>query len=338
MKQSEQLQEKVSTGGGATGTAHTADPVAKNATLPASKHGNGDSMQKINDPNNPGIEDTSSENNAKPTGDKSAANRSSVGMKGSDASATQSYSFTPNAVKEDLNVMFSGEDLTEDFKEKATAIFEAAVSMRVAEQVSAFEAKLEESLAEQVDQFQQEIAQKVDDYMNYVVEQWMQENEVAIESSLRSEVTSDFMAGIKRVFEENYLEIPEERVDVLAGMSEELDSVTEKYNALVSENIELKKAINESLRDKILADVSEGLVATQAEKLIALSEGVDFDSPTGFRKKLELVKENYFPSPKRSVAASLNEEVSAGSVEEEKPEVSGPMAHYVQAISKTLNK
>lgn len=325
------------TGGGQTGSASSAAPAAKSATLPASKLGNGESMQKIDDPNNPGVEDTSTENNTKPTGDKAAANKSSVSMKASAASASQTYSFTPNAVKEDLDNMFSGEDLTEDFKEKATAIFEAAVAMRVAEQMSVFEANLEQSLAEQMDAFQQEVAQKVDDHMNYVVERWLQENQVAIESSLRSEVSADFMEGIKRVFEENYLEIPEERVDVIASMSEEIDAVNAKYNELVSENIELKKAISESQREKILADVSEGLVATQAEKLAALSEGVDFDSPIGFRKKLELVKENYFPSPKRS-AAPLNEEVSAGGVEEEKPEVSGPMANYVKAISKTLNK
>ncbi len=334
-----QLDEKIQTGGGATGVAHTADPVAKNATLPASNLGNGESMNKIaHIAPGEGEEETSTENNVKTTKDTAGGNKASVGMKGSAATPGQSYSFAPNSVKEDVDAMFAGSELSEDFKEKATVIFEAAVTAKINEAIADLEEQYNTALEEELVNIHEDLTEKIDQYMSYVAEQWMKENQVAVEHSLRSEITESFIEKLKGLFEESYISVPEEKFDVVEGMQQEVEEIQSKLDAVMEENITLKKSLSESTRKEIFAQVSEGLAATQAEKLMALSEGVEYDSSENYRKKLEIVKENYFPSDKASSKQNLLEQVEEESGEPAKATVNSPVSFYAQAISRTVKK
>jgi hypothetical protein len=332
-----QLDEKIQTGGGATGVAHTADPVAKNATLPASNLGNGESMNKIaHIAPGEGEEETSTENNVKTTKDTAGGNKASVGMKGSAATPGQSYSFAPNSVKEDVAAMFAGSELSEDFREKATVIFEAAVVAKVNEAIADLEEQYNAALEEELTNIHEDITEKIDQYMSYVAEQWMEENKVAIEHSLRSEITESFIEKLKGLFEESYISVPEEKFDVVEGMQQEVEEIQSKLDAVMEENIALKNSLSESTRKEIFAQVSEGLAATQAEKLMALSEGVQYDSSEGYRKKLEIVKENYFPVDKVSSKQNLLEQIEEENSEPAKATVNSPVSIYAQAISRTV--
>lgn len=334
-----QLDEKIQTGGGATGVAHTADPVAKNATLPASNLGNGEKMNTIaHIAPGEGEEETSTENNVKTTKDTAGSNKASVGMKGSSATPGQSYSFAPNSVKEDVDAMFAGSDLSEDFREKATVIFEAAVTAKINEVVADLEEQYNTALEEELANIHEDLTEKIDQYMNYVAEQWMEENQVAIEHSLRSEITESFIEKLKGLFEESYISVPEEKFDVVEGMQQQVEEIQAKLDEAMEENITLKKSLSESTRKEIFAQVSEGLAATQIEKLNALSEGVEFDSVEGYRKKLEIVKENYFPSDKPTSKQNLLEQVEEESAEPAKATVNSPVSFYAQAISRTVKK
>jgi len=327
---SKQLDEKIQTGGGATGVAHNVDPVAKNATLPASHLGNGESMNKL-DHNTPGQgeEETSTENNVKTTGDSAGSNKASVGMKSSAASS----------MKEDVAAMLNGEDLSEDFKEKATIIFEAAVTARINEIAEDLEEQYNTALAEEVATISEELSGKINQYMDYVVEQWMEENQVAIEHSLKNEITENFISKLKGLFEESHISIPEEQFDVVEALQSEVSEVQERLDRVMEENMSLKDELSESTRIKILASVTEGLADTQAEKLVALAEGVEFDSAEQYRKKLEIVKENYFPAEKTSGKQNLLEEIDEDNAEKPRAVVNdSPVSFYAQAISRTAKK
>ena len=328
---SKQLDEKVQVGGGATGVSHTADPVAKNATLPASNLGNGESMNKIDHiAPGEGEEETSTENNVKTTKDTAGSNKASVGMKPSAASSS---------MKEDVAAMLNGEDLSEDFKEKATVIFEAAVTARIAEVTEDLEEQYNTALAEEVETIAEELGAKVDQYMEYVVEQWMEQNQVAIEHSLKSEITENFIAKLKDLFEESHISIPEEQFDVVESLQDEMTDIQARLDAVMEENMALKSDLSESARVKILASVTEGLAATQAEKLVALAEGVEYSSADSYRKKLEIVKENYFPAEKTSGKQNLLEEIDEDNAEKPKAVMSNsPVSIYAQAISRTAKK
>ena len=328
---SKQLDEKVQVGGGATGVSHTADPVAKNATLPASNLGNGESMNKIDHiAPGEGEEETSTENNVKTTKDTAGSNKASVGMKPSAASSS---------MKEDVAAMLNGEDLSEDFKEKATVIFEAAVTARIAEVTEDLEEQYNTALAEEVATIAEELGAKVDQYMEYVVEQWMEQNQVAIEHSLKSEITENFIGKLKDLFEESHITIPEEQFDVVESLQDEMTDIQARLDAVMEENMSLKSDLSESARVKILASVTEGLAATQAEKLVALAEGVEYSSADSYRKKLEIVKENYFPAEKTSGKQNLLEEIDEDNAEKPKAVMSNsPVSIYAQAISRTAKK
>ena len=328
---SKQLDEKIQTGGGATGVSHTADPVAKNATLPASNLGNGESMNKI-DHITPGEgeEETSTENNVKTTKDTAGSNKASVGMKPSAASSS---------MKEDVAAMLNGEDLSEDFKEKATVIFEAAVTARIAEVTEDLEEQYNAALEEEVATIAEDLSAKIDQYMEYVVEQWMEQNQVAIEHSLKSEITENFITKLKGLFEESHISIPEEQFDVVESLQSEMTDIQARLDAVMEENMSLKSDLSESARVKILASVTEGLAATQAEKLVALAEGVEYSSADSYRKKLEIVKENYFPAEKTSGKQNLLEQIDEDNAEKPKAVVDhSPVSIYAQAISRTAKK
>lgn len=345
LKQKKQLDEKVTVGGGATGVSHTADPVDKNATLPVGNHNNGEQMPNDIAHIQPGEgeEQTDIENNTKPTKDGAAGNRASVSMKGSAATPGQTYSFTPNKSQgasaiEHVTAMFSGSDLSEEFKEKATLIFEAAVTAQVNEVVADLEEQYNTALTEETARIEQELAEKIDQYMDYVAEQWMEQNKVAVEASLKTEITESFIEKLRDLFEDHYISVPEEKFDVIEGMQEQLDSIQADLDAAIKENMELKTSVNESSRKEILASVSEGLAATQAEKLGALAEGVEFDSAENYRKKLEIVKENYFPTDKPASKQNLLEEVNEDNAEPVAQKSNSPVNIYAQAISRTVKK
>lgn len=316
-----QLMEKLVTGGGATGVAHTADPTDVKATLPASNLGNGESMPKIAAVT-PGQSETETdtENNVKTTMNSSEANKKSVSM------------------KEDIDAMFNGAELSEEFKEQATVIFEAAVSARVNEAVATLEEQYNEALEKQVGTIQEELTTKLDQYLDYVVEQWMEENKVAIEHSLRTEITEGFIAGLQKLFDEHYIQIPDEKLDVVEELQAELGEVQQRLDQVIEENINLLNHLSEATRESILTDVAEGLTVTQAEKLLTLAEGVEFDSPDNFRKKLEIVKENYFPSEKTSQNhQNLFEEVTEEG-QTQTVHKNTMVEKYATAISRTVKK
>jgi len=326
------IEEKVEVGGGATGSAHDVDPDGGQAPARKGDKRNSESAEKGQNPAGTPIEDTSAENNAKPTGDASGANKATIKAKPSAASS----------VKEHIDAIFNNEDLSEDFRTKASTIFEAAVQAQLQEEKTKLEEQFDTLLVQAKEELQADLVEKLDQYTTYAAEQWMEENRVAIESALKSEITEDFINGLKGLFTEHYIEIPEDKVDVLGQMAEKVQELEDKLNSAINENMELKGQVDESVRERILADVSEGLAATQVEKLAALAEGVDFDNSDNFKKKLELVKENYFPSTNSSKqlneeaedeALALNEETTAS------PKTGDRAVNaYVSALSRTLKK
>lgn len=316
-----QLDEKIQTGGGATGVAHTADPTGGKATLPAS-HSNSESMKKIDTSVTPGQgeEETSTENNVKVVGNDAAKNKASVAM------------------KEDIDAMFNGEELSETFREKATVIFEAAVNARVEEVTADLEEQFNTRLEEEVASIEEAIQNKLDDYLTYVAEQWMEENRVAVEQSLRTEITESFIEGIRGLFEQHYINVPQDRFDVVEDLQGQLEEMQAKLDEAIEDNITLANLISEASASKILAQVAEGLTATQAEKLATLAEGVTFDTVDEYKRKLEIVKENYFPSTTSTKAQNLMEQLDESAPASSTVPTNSTVAQYASAISRTVKK
>jgi len=233
-------------------------------------------------------------------------------------------------VEEDVNALLGGEELSEEFKDKAKTIFEAALKSKIAEVKETIEAEHEAKLAEQVAEAKEQLAERVDSYLEYVSEEWMTENELAIEHGLKTELTESFLSGMKGLFEEHYVHIPEDKYDVLETMVEKLDDMETKLNEQIEKNVGLNKRLAESVADRILESVSDGLATTQKEKLSSLSESVEFESEDQYREKLEMLKESYFPNGKSSAAKteSLSEGVDSAPVTH-----SGSMANYLKTLS-----
>jgi len=235
-------------------------------------------------------------------------------------------------VSAELNSIF-GEDLSEEFKAKASSIFEAAVIARVNSEMDKVVAKLEEQAAAELLTFKETIVEKVDGYLNYVVEQWMVENQVAIDSGLRTEIAEDFISGLKNLFVEHYIEVPEEKYDVMDELQTVAQELETKLNESIDENIELAKELEELKASKIFEEQAKDLADTEVSKLKKLVEGIDFGSEDLYREKISVIKENYFPkAAKNSPEKMLVEE--SGSV----PAFNGndPMAKYVQSLSRTI--
>ena len=252
------------------------------------------------------------------------------------------------AMKEDLDALFHGENLSEDFMNKAATIFEAAVTARV----NAIEEKIQEQYAEILEQvteeLKEELTTKVDDYLNYVVEEWVKENELAVESGLRSELTEDFIAGLRNLFVEHYIDIPEEKVDVVEEMTSKVVELESKLNEQISTAVEMRKLIIEYAKREAFHDICEALTSTQVEKMKSLSEGVEFSTVEDYTQSLLTLRENYFPtkSPAKSNNERLDEETDVveeterTSLEEAKAnKIADPvMEAYVKSISRTIVK
>ena len=239
-------------------------------------------------------------------------------------------------VDEDLSALLSGEELSEEFQEKAKTIFEAAITAKVNEAVKKIEEQYEEKLVEELVEYKVELTERVDSYLEYVAQEWMEENALQVEQGLKSEMTESFLSGMRGLFEEHYVSIPEEKYDVVENMVEKLDEMESKLNEQIERNISLNQRLGESVADHILADVSEGLAISQKEKLASLAEGVEFESEEEYREKLETLKESYFQ--KSNV---INEEADAPQMISEDASAEAPsgssMQSYLRALQFTTN-
>jgi hypothetical protein len=242
-------------------------------------------------------------------------------------------------MKEDIDALLSGENLSEEFVQKASTIFEAAVIARAEEVIAEAETQLAEQFEAAVEQVKEDLASKIDDYLNYMVEEWMKENEVAIEQGLRSEITEDFISGLKSLFEDHYIDIPEEKVDIVGELTDKVGELEESLNEQINRGIELQKELNEKKKVEAIYTACEGLTQTQVEKLKSLAEGVEYTTEEEFVTKLNTLKESYFKAEvKVADSSALNEETPIE--EEKKPTTSADplMEVYSKAISHTLVK
>jgi len=232
-------------------------------------------------------------------------------------------------MKEDVAALTDGEELSEEFKQKASTIFEAAVKAKLVEEIENLESEYETKVNEKVEETKSEIVEKVDAYLNYVVEEWMKENELAIEKGLRAEITEDFIGGLKSLFESHYINVPQEKYDVIEAQTAEIEKLKEEVNQTIEKNVELNQAIGQHVRADIINDVSSDLAETESEKLKGLAESIEYKDADSFRTSIETLKNSYFPKTKASETES-NEvaENNAGSMNES-------MAAYTAAISKS---
>jgi len=232
-------------------------------------------------------------------------------------------------IEEDMNALFSGEELTEEFQEKAKTIFEAAISAKVAQIAEEMEAKNEERIVEEIESVKAALVERVDGYLEYVADEWLQENELAVEHGLKSEMTESFLSGMKELFEAHYVSIPEDKYDVVESMVNKLDEMETKLNEQIERNVSLNKRLAESVADGIVSEVAEGLALSQKEKLAQLAESVEFESETSYREKLVTLKESYFGQKvqKETSEQVLNEEAAA-------TDYSGHMAAYLSILDR----
>ena len=242
--------------------------------------------------------------------------------------------FTEIDIEDDVNALVEGEELSEDFKAKAKTILETAVKGQIKQIKESLEVGYETKLLEEVEEIKGALNDRVDSYLEYVSEEWFTENQLAVENGLKEELSESFMTGLKSLFEEHYVSIPEDKYDVLQSMVEKLDDMESKLNEQIERNVTLNKRLAESTSDVILADVSEGLAATQKEKLASLAESVEFESETEYRDKLETLKESYFPTTKSAPATAKTETLSEG-VAPAPESYSNSMASYLSALSST---
>ena len=233
-------------------------------------------------------------------------------------------------IEEDVNALLQGEELSEEFQEKAKTIFEAAINSKVAQIKEQLEAQYEEKFVEEIVAAKESLTERVDSYLEYVSDEWMEENQLAVEHGLKTDMTESFLSGMKNLFEEHYVSIPEDKYDVLESMVEKLDDMETKLNEQIEKNVSLNARLSESVADGILDQVSEGLAQTQKEKLASLAESVEFESEESYREKLETLKESYFASKKESSAAKT-ESLSEG-MSNDHESYSNSMAAYMKTL------
>ena len=241
-------------------------------------------------------------------------------------------------IEEDVNALLAGEELSEEFQEKARTIFETAIRSKVAEIKEELQETYENALVEEIEVIKQGLVERVDAYLEYVADEWVAENTLAIEAGLKTEMTESFLLGMRGLFEDHYVSIPEEKYDVIESMVDKLDEMEEKLNEQIERNIALNNRLAESVADVIFADVAEGLALSQKDKLASLAENVEFDSEANYREKLVTLRESYFPinstSTQKEVTENLSEEVDYSNASQ----VSGAMERYLSVLSRTSNK
>jgi hypothetical protein len=236
-------------------------------------------------------------------------------------------------VSEDVTALTEGEDLSEEFKGKAATIFEAAVKSKLRSEVERIESAKTQEVAEEINRVRDELTEKVDAYMNYVVEEWMKENELAIERGLKGEIAEDFITGLKGLFEEHYIDVPDEKYDILEAQSEKIDELESKINEQIEKSASLKKENDQLVRESVFAKVSSDLADTEVEKFKSLAEDVDFNGEESFTEKLNTLKESYFPK-----ATAIAESVDSETDGDDSYDTTGAMAAYMAAISKNVKR
>ena len=237
----------------------------------------------------------------------------------------------------DVKALVSSDaDLSEEFKDKAATIFETAVKTRIKEQTKILEAQFDEKLASETETVKEAMVEKVDSYLNYVVEEWMKENELAVERGIRTEIAEDFITGLKGLFKEHYIDVPEEKYNVLDDLTSQVKDLESKLNEQIEKNVVLAKGTNELTRTSLVVSVSEDLADTEKEKFASMAENVEFDSAEKFAEKLETIKESYFPKTKIEETASIDSVDSVAANIPADAGTSDAMAAYTAAITKNL--
>jgi len=241
------------------------------------------------------------------------------------------------SVEDDINALIEGEELSESFREKAATIFEAAINSKVKGIKEELTASYEEKLVEEVASIKEELKDRVDSYLEYVADEWIAENQLAVESGLKEEMTESFISGMKSLFEEHYVTIPEEKYDVIESMVDKLDEMEGKLNEQIDKNVALNKRLAESVSDVVFAEVTEGLAQTQKDKLAGLVDNVEFESETAYREKLETLKESYFPTKvaQRNTTENLTEETGSTDYTSS---VSPSMEAYLKTLTRVSKK
>ena len=239
-------------------------------------------------------------------------------------------------VEEDLNALIAGEELSEEFQEKARTIFETAIKEKVATVKEEMQGAYEAALVEEVETIKSELTERVDTYLEYVAEEWISENQIAIEQGLKSEMTESFLAGMKGLFEEHYVTIPEDKYDVLESMVDKLDEMENKLNEQIERNVALNRRLAESVADVIFAEVAEGLALSQKDKLASLAENVEFDSEDTYREKLVKLRESYFPT--NAGTQKDDSDLVSEEVEEAPRQVSSLMESYLSTLGRVAKK
>ena len=242
-------------------------------------------------------------------------------------------------IEADVQALLEGEELSEEFQSKARTIFEGAIRSKVAEIKEELQESYATALVEELDKIKEGLTERVDGYLEYVADEWMQENQLQVEAGLKTEMTESFLEGMKSLFEEHYVTIPEDKYDVLNSMVDKLDEMESKLNEQIDRNVALNRRLAESNADGVFASVAEGLADTQKEKLATLAENVEFESDTDYREKLETLKESYFPSKTsapKSTSENLSEEVSTDEVISE--ETTPRMQAYLDVLSRAAKK
>jgi hypothetical protein len=276
-------------------------------------------------------------------GNKSGSNQATLDMKASNAVSSKGPK-TRDAmpklnVKEDVEAMFDGQDLSEEFKENASTLFEAAINARLIAEQARLEEEFETKLNEELATFTEEVTSKLDTYLDYVVENWMKENEVAIESTLRNELMEEFMEGLKDLFSEHYISVPQEKVDVLEALALKVSALEEKLDETITENSELKDYLVDGKKKEIFEELASDLALTQQEKFGALVEGIEFNGDLDtYAKKLMIVKENYFKTEQTSYSSNINEETFEGDIGTTNGNIDPSVNRYVQALARTVKK
>ena len=240
-------------------------------------------------------------------------------------------------LEQDVSALLSGEDLSEEFQEKARTIFETAIKAKVAEVQEELKAQYEEQLTEEVATIKESLTDRLDGYLEYVADEWFSENQLAVEAGLKADMSESFLQGMKGLFEEHYVNIPEEKYDVLNSMVEKLDEMEDKLNEQIERNIALNQRLSESVADTIIADVAEGLAMSQKEKLAALAENVEFDGEQSYREKLVTLRDSYF-SETASAQRDTSETISEGTSSEVAEQPSGLMEAYLQTLNRVSKK
>ena len=241
-------------------------------------------------------------------------------------------------IEDDINALIAGEELSEEFQEKAKTIFEAAINSKVSIIKEDLEKEYAKVLQEEIDSAKIQLTERVDSYLEYVAGEWLEENSLAVEQGLKAEMSESFLTGMKSLFEEHYVSIPEDKYDVLESMVNKLDDMEEKLNEQIDKNVALNKRLAESKSDGILSDVSEGLAVTQKDKLASLAESVEFESESDYREKLVTLRNSYFPT--RQVASTPSDDSEMLSEESNAPEAksTGTMANYLTTLQRITKK